>query len=319
MMGCGNKLVKPMSSPGQFLSGYILGKIFGSKAIYLRPSTNLVDIKIESSDEDSDSPTTSMQQESMSYHENPAKMGTKRKRKQEESGPSNTSENGSAAIYSSFINLMSDSDDDNDLLISVWKEEEDNLNLAIEASMQDLNELAMNQLPSYFGLFEGREGYMMFSHNIKLVEENKFFLAGRLVGLSLTQGGPGICCFHPSVYHLMCGIQCDLSKFDMTSIVDTDFSALVAQLKSVQTQEMFDTLTKEKGDYIASMGYPEIYSTKAEDKDRIVASLLKYHLFYRVTAEMMQFTKGLNEAGGLWETIKQHPRKFELCSHIIVV
>lgn len=28
----------------------------------------------------------------------------------------------------------------------------------------------MNQLPGYCGLFEGRQGYMMFAHNIKLVE-----------------------------------------------------------------------------------------------------------------------------------------------------
>lgn len=26
----------------------------------------------------------------------------------------------------------------------------------------------------------------------------------------------------------------------------------------------------------------------------------------------MQFTNGINEAGGLWETIKQYPRKFEV-------
>jgi hypothetical protein len=88
----------------------------------------------------------------------------------------------------------------------------------------------MNQLPCYFGLFESHEGYMMFSHNIKLVEENKFFPAGHLVGMSLKQGGPGICCIHPSVYHLMCSVQCDLSSFDLTDVVDTDFSELVAQV-----------------------------------------------------------------------------------------
>lgn len=47
MMGCGNKLVKPVLSRGQSLSGYLLSKIFGSKAICLRPSRNLVDIKVK--------------------------------------------------------------------------------------------------------------------------------------------------------------------------------------------------------------------------------------------------------------------------------
>lgn len=46
MMGCGNKLVKPALSAGQSLSGYIINKIFGCKAIYLRPSTDLIQIKV---------------------------------------------------------------------------------------------------------------------------------------------------------------------------------------------------------------------------------------------------------------------------------
>lgn len=91
--------------------------------------------------------------------------------------------------------------------------------------------LAMNQLPGYCGLFEGRQGYMMFAHNIKLIEQNKYFLAGRLVGMSLTQGGPGICCFHPLVYGLMCGLSCDLSSFELNDIVDPNFAELIAQVQ----------------------------------------------------------------------------------------
>ena len=80
----------------------------------------------------------------------------------------------------------------------------------------------MTQLANHSGLFEGREGRMMFAHNLKLVEENKFFLAGRLVGMSLLQGGPGLCCLHPLVYYLMCGYPCDLSEFDPSDIAGPD-------------------------------------------------------------------------------------------------
>ncbi len=81
---------------------------------------------------------------------------------------------------------------------------------------------------------------MMLSHNIKLVEQNKFLLAGRLVGMSVTQGGPGICCFHPSVYKLMCDLPCDLSSFDLNDTADTSFAELVTQLqqKSIPLQFM---------------------------------------------------------------------------------
>lgn len=206
-------------------------------------------------------------------------------------------------LYSSYVNLIDSDDDSNEAVIAACEEEEYNVNLAIQASLQDANEndwdlkeilrdhqvhcvsteepneiivrrarllqtafvavqsktfncckeltvkfsgedgsdaggprreffrLAMHQLSSYSGLFEGQGGCMMFCHNIKLVEQNKFFLAGRLVGMSLSQGGPGICCFHPSVYHLMCDYPADLTNFDVDDIVDPDFGEVIKQVQ----------------------------------------------------------------------------------------
>ena len=37
----------------------------------------------------------------------------------------------------------------------------------------------------------------------------------------------------------------------------------------------------DKGDYVAAMGYPGIYTAKVENKELIIASLMKYYLFYR--------------------------------------
>ena len=34
-------------------------------------------------------------------------------------------------------------------------------------------------------------------------------------------------------------------------------------------------------------------------------------ILYRATAEIAEFTNGINEAGRLWETIKKYPKKFE--------
>ena len=42
-------------------------------------------------------------------------------------------------MYTSFVNLI-DSDDDDDLLISACQEEQQNIELATAASIQDLNE-----------------------------------------------------------------------------------------------------------------------------------------------------------------------------------
>lgn len=88
----------------------------------------------------------------------------------------------------------------------------------------------MQQLTSYSGLFEGRDGNMIFCHDIKSLEENKFFLAGRLVGMSLIQGGPGMCCLHPLVYKLMCHSPFDLTSFEINDIVDCEFVEVIKQV-----------------------------------------------------------------------------------------
>lgn len=45
-MGCGNKLVTPAMASGQTLSGYMVHKVFGTKAMYLKPQVELIAAKV---------------------------------------------------------------------------------------------------------------------------------------------------------------------------------------------------------------------------------------------------------------------------------
>jgi hypothetical protein len=91
--------------------------------------------------------------------------------------------------------------------------------------------LIRQELGHISGLLEGSEGKMMFTHNLKLLEENKYWLAGRLVGMSLIHDGPGLGCLHPTVYQLVCGLPCDVYDFDVTLITDHDFVETVQQVQ----------------------------------------------------------------------------------------
>ena len=51
---------------------------------------------------------------------------------------------------------------------------------------------------------------------------------------------------------------------------------------STDSAESFSKFVLDKGDYVADIGYPSIYTSKIEDKAHIVRSLLKYFLLYRV-------------------------------------
>lgn len=82
-------------------------------------------------------------------------------------------------------------------------------------------------------ILQGPEGHMYFTHNVKLLEEKKYLLAGRLVGMSIVHGGPGLSCLDPLVYQLMCGEECikELHSFDINAI--TADSDILQTLKEV--------------------------------------------------------------------------------------
>ena len=84
------------------------------------------------------------------------------------------------------------------------------------------------------GLFEGSDGQMVFTHNLKLLEENKYWLAGRLIGMSLMQDGPGFGCLNPTVYRLICGLPCDVYEFDEGLLADKDFVNTVQQVQKIK-------------------------------------------------------------------------------------
>lgn len=52
-----------------------------------------------------------------------------------------------------------------------------------------MNRLALKEL-EMSPLFEGGDGNRIFTHNIQLLEENKYLIAGRLIALSIAQEGP---------------------------------------------------------------------------------------------------------------------------------
>lgn len=54
-----------------------------------------------------------------------------------------------------------------------------------------------------------------------------------------------------------------------------------------------------------------IACSRKVNADKRKYSLIGLFLSYRVKSEIDQFVRGLNDVGGLWETIKTHPAEFE--------
>lgn len=67
-----------------------------------------------------------------------------------------------------------------------------------------MNRLALKEL-EMSPLFEGGDGNRIFNHNIQLLEENKYLIAGRLIALSIAQEGPPPRFFNEVLFGLMVG------------------------------------------------------------------------------------------------------------------
>ncbi|XP_046853882.1 uncharacterized protein LOC124447016 isoform X2 [Xenia sp. Carnegie-2017] len=105
---------------------------------------------------------------------------------------------------------------------------------AIDAGVprREFFRLARQEIVQSSGLFEGYNGCnLIFTHNVKLLQEKQYWLAGRLVGISLMQGGPGFGCLNSTVYDLMCEAPCDVNDFDVSLIPDYEKAAMLSKLK----------------------------------------------------------------------------------------
>lgn len=151
------------------------------------------------------------------------------------------------------------------------------------------------------GIFDGQ----WFSHDLTLLQDNKYFIAGKLVGWSIVQGGPGPRCLAEEAYRVLCGKPCLLSSA-IEIVSDSRLKAILDEIQNCVTVEDFDALVQKHGDDISSYGFSRIYLSKLSDKDDVLKCLLRQHFVFGVQAEIDQFFDGLNHVAGLGAMLKKH-------------
>ena len=85
-------------------------------------------------------------------------------------------------------------------------------------------------------VFEGDEGNKIFSHSIKLVEEEKYKLAGRLVALSMAHEGPAPHFFNTLLFELMVGScpEGSLTETDQITVLPANVQDVVKQVSAIK-------------------------------------------------------------------------------------
>jgi hypothetical protein len=83
-------------------------------------------------------------------------------------------------------------------------------------------------------VFEGRSNELFFTYDLRALEQQKFFKAGKLTAWSVAHGGPGPRSISRSVYLLMCHQSAPLSDLDIGVLLDEDKGGKLQQVTSMK-------------------------------------------------------------------------------------
>ena len=62
------------------------------------------------------------------------------------------------------------------------------------------------------GVFVGEPGQQVFSYDLSLLRERKYFLAGQMIAWSIIHGGPGVSSLSPTVFALMLSSEATINN-----------------------------------------------------------------------------------------------------------
>lgn len=155
------------------------------------------------------------------------------------------------------------------------------------------------------GIFEGN----WFSHDLRMLGNNKYYQAGKLVAWSVLHGGSGPKCLAKEAYCILQDIPVE-SKVAIKKITDIKFREAITDLESCSEDEFKSTVSTH-ADTVAAYGYSNVYTCKYNQRDEMIHCLLKQVFVFGVFAEINQFKRGMNEIGSLGDIVMSNETVFD--------
>ncbi|XP_037548507.1 G2/M phase-specific E3 ubiquitin-protein ligase, partial [Nematolebias whitei] len=156
-------------------------------------------------------------------------------------------------------------------------------------------------------MFEGPDESKNLAMNSTALREDKYFMAGRAIAVSLVHGGPAPRFLSPVLFACLVGgpaAACPTLK----DITDADLHEKLQMVSESSTLEELQRATDPLLDYMASAGCIRLLTT-ISDRDLLMHDLLMFHVVHRVQGPFQRFEEGLKTLGVL-DVVKQHPDSF---------
>ncbi|XP_028975450.2 E3 ubiquitin-protein ligase pub3 isoform X3 [Esox lucius] len=166
--------------------------------------------------------------------------------------------------------------------------------------------LLMEALPRS-QMFKGEEGKMNLSLDSTAMREDRYFIAGRAIAVSLVHGGPPAGFLSPTLFSCLADGP-ELAKPVLADVADSDLRDKIKRVIECKTFEELLATTEPLEEYLANAGCLRPLR-KLEDKNLLVDDILMFQVMHRVRGPFERFRDGLRTLGVL-DKIKAHPESF---------
>ncbi|KAE8300718.1 G2/M phase-specific E3 ubiquitin-protein ligase [Larimichthys crocea] len=156
-------------------------------------------------------------------------------------------------------------------------------------------------------MFEGPEGHLNLALSSSAVREDRYFIAGRAIAVSLVHGGPPPCFLSRTLFACIAEGP-DGCRPVLEDITDMELYSKLKQISEAKTLEELRQFTEPLTDYLATAGCLR-HLTSLVDKDKLLEDVLMFQVVQRVRGPLERFSDGLGTLGVL-QKIKHHPEAF---------
>ncbi|KAL0965892.1 hypothetical protein UPYG_G00287310 [Umbra pygmaea] len=169
---------------------------------------------------------------------------------------------------------------------------------------RELLSLLMEEI-EHSPMLAGPDGQKNLALDSIAVREDKYYIMGKAISVSMVHGGPSPGFFSPTLFN--CIVKDNVSP-TIDDVHDFDLRAKIRKVSEARSMEELHSVVSSISDYLSNAGC--LRAVKClKDKDLLLQDILLFQVVNRLHGPLERFKEGLRTLGLLEEVLK-HPEAF---------
>ncbi|XP_034078711.1 G2/M phase-specific E3 ubiquitin-protein ligase-like [Gymnodraco acuticeps] len=155
-------------------------------------------------------------------------------------------------------------------------------------------------------MFEGKENCKSLALDSTALREDRYYLAGRAIAVSLVHGGPPPNFLSPTIFSLLVKGSANPA---LEEIADPELLKKVRKVSESTTAEELEESMAPLLDYLANAGCLRPVHSDS-DRELLVKDIVMFQVVHRVQGPFQRFCEGMKTLGVL-DAVRKHPDSFK--------